>query len=72
MPISCSHIKPSHLQEENPTENEPGGFHLIPLPFADDIRGAPIEEATRGLQDPPPIFLKFKSHNSIQPACRGG
>lgn len=34
-------------QRENVDENEPGGFHLIPLPFADDIRSAPIEEALR-------------------------
>ncbi|TFK63151.1 Ku DNA-binding complex, Ku70 subunit [Pluteus cervinus] len=27
--------------------NDPAGFHLIPLPFADDIRAAPIEEACR-------------------------
>jgi ATP-dependent DNA helicase 2 subunit 1 len=27
---------------------EPIGFHLIPLPFADDIRAAPIEEGFRG------------------------
>ncbi|KAF9790330.1 SPOC like C-terminal domain-containing protein, partial [Thelephora terrestris] len=34
-------------QSENIDESEPGGFHLIPLPFADDIRSAPVEEATR-------------------------
>jgi len=28
--------------------NEPPGFHLIPLPFADDIRAASVEEAYRG------------------------
>ena len=27
---------------------EPSGFHLIPLPFADDIRAAPVEEGSRG------------------------
>jgi ATP-dependent DNA helicase 2 subunit 1 len=27
---------------------EPSGFHLIPLPFADDIRPAPIEEGFQG------------------------
>ncbi|KIK60138.1 hypothetical protein GYMLUDRAFT_200779 [Collybiopsis luxurians FD-317 M1] len=31
-------------QEEDQEEMEPGGFHLIPLPFADDIRSAPIEK----------------------------
>lgn len=36
-------------QEEKIEEGgyEPAGFHLIPLPFADDIRAAPIEEAYR-------------------------
>ncbi|KAF8631983.1 hypothetical protein AX15_002093 [Amanita polypyramis BW_CC] len=37
-------------QEEGTDEggwNEPAGFHLIPFPFADDIRAAPIEEAYR-------------------------
>ena len=28
--------------------NESPGFHLVPLPFADDIRAAPIEEGYRG------------------------
>lgn len=28
--------------------NEPPGFHLIPLPFADDLRAAPIDQAARG------------------------
>lgn len=30
---------------------EPAGFHLIPLPFADDIRAAPIEEGFIGRFD---------------------
>ena len=28
--------------------NKPPGFHIVPLPFADDIRAAPIEEGYRG------------------------
>jgi ATP-dependent DNA helicase 2 subunit 1 len=37
-------------QEEGDSEGwaEPSGFHLITLPFADDIRAAPIEEGFRG------------------------
>ncbi|KIM88015.1 hypothetical protein PILCRDRAFT_3721 [Piloderma croceum F 1598] len=31
--------------------NEPPGFHLVPLPFADDIRAAPIEEACRAQEE---------------------
>ncbi|KAL0945327.1 hypothetical protein HGRIS_000828 [Hohenbuehelia grisea] len=37
-------------QEEKLDEagwTDPAGFHLIPLPYADDIRAAPIEEACR-------------------------
>ncbi|KAJ7598810.1 SPOC like C-terminal domain-containing protein [Mycena floridula] len=30
---------------------EPPGFHLIPLPFADDIRAAPVETALRANDD---------------------
>lgn len=41
---------PTHarLQEEDEETGDPAGFHLIPLPFADDIRGAPVEEGKRG------------------------
>jgi hypothetical protein len=38
-------------QEEKVDEggwSDPAGFHLIPLPFADDMRAAPIEGAYRG------------------------
>lgn len=38
-------------QEEKDDESgwtEPAGFHLIPLPFADDIRSAPIQEGFQG------------------------
>ena len=39
------------VQEEKVDEdgwNEPPGFHLIPLPYADDLRAAPIDRAERG------------------------
>lgn len=36
------------IDEEDGTQKEPPGFHLIPLPFADDIREAPITEGARG------------------------
>ncbi|KDQ58968.1 hypothetical protein JAAARDRAFT_33696 [Jaapia argillacea MUCL 33604] len=45
-PVFCAMLP----QIEKPDETgwiEPSGFHLIPLPFADDIRAAPIEEAFR-------------------------
>lgn len=38
-------------QEEKVDETgwtEPAGFNLIPYPFADDLRAAPIEQAARG------------------------
>src|SRR5882762_10644262 len=41
----------SVLQAEKTEEegwSEPGGFHLIPLPFADDIRAAPIDKGHKG------------------------
>jgi hypothetical protein len=41
----------TYLQEEKEDETgwtEPAGFHLIPLPFADDIRSAPIQEGFQG------------------------
>lgn len=36
-------------EDEAEKENEPSGFHLIPLPYADDIRPAPINEAAQGI-----------------------
>lgn len=34
--------------EEGAGWNDPSGFHLIPLPFADDIRSAAVEQAATG------------------------
>ncbi|TBU27758.1 ku70-like protein [Dichomitus squalens] len=45
-PIFCAMLP----QEEKVDESgwrDPPGFHLIPLPFADDIRAAPVERAFR-------------------------
>ena len=44
-------ISLTYLQEEKEDETgwtEPAGFHLIPLPFVDDIRSAPIQEGFQG------------------------
>jgi ATP-dependent DNA helicase 2 subunit 1 len=41
----------TYFQEEKEDESgwtDPAGFHLIPLPFADDIRAAPIQEGFQG------------------------
>ena len=47
-------------QEESDGEEwvEPSGFHLIPLPFADDIRAAPVDDGCRG--EPPHPFTLSK------------
>jgi len=37
-------------QVEESGFTDPPGIHLIPLPFADDIRAAPIQEAFRGMR----------------------
>ncbi|KAG1736302.1 SPOC like C-terminal domain-containing protein [Suillus lakei] len=45
-PVFCAMLPQAESGEEGEW-NEPAGFHLIPLPFADDIRAAPLEEAFR-------------------------
>jgi len=54
-------------QEEGEGEGwaEPSGFHLIPLPFADDIRAAPVEEGCRGQR---PILLHHRRSFSLSNA----
>ncbi|KAI0308968.1 Ku DNA-binding complex Ku70 subunit, partial [Amylostereum chailletii] len=51
--------------------SEPAGFHLIPLPFADDIRAAPIEEAFRAGEDlvdaVRPFVKKLSLKNAYEP-----
>ncbi|PFH46457.1 hypothetical protein AMATHDRAFT_77665 [Amanita thiersii Skay4041] len=42
-PIFCA-LLPQEEKKDEDGWTEPGGFHLIPLPFADDIRAAPIDE----------------------------
>ena len=49
--LYCGHVILTYLQEEKEDETgwtEPAGFHLIQLPFADDIRSAPIQEGFQG------------------------
>ncbi|KAG2115015.1 SPOC like C-terminal domain-containing protein [Suillus clintonianus] len=45
-PVFCAMLPQAESGEEGGW-NEPAGFHLIPLPFADDIRAAPLEKAFR-------------------------
>lgn len=49
-PTFCALLPQAEKVEEGGW-NEPAGFHLIPLPFADDIRAAPIESAYRASED---------------------
>ncbi|TDL25552.1 Ku DNA-binding complex, Ku70 subunit [Rickenella mellea] len=49
-PLFCALLPQAEKTEESGW-TEPGGFHLIPLPFADDLRAAPIEEACRASND---------------------
>ncbi|KAG1789705.1 SPOC like C-terminal domain-containing protein [Suillus plorans] len=46
-PVFCAMLPQIESGEEGGW-NEPAGFHLIPLPFADDVRGAPLDQAFRG------------------------
>ncbi|RPD54794.1 ku70-like protein [Lentinus tigrinus ALCF2SS1-7] len=45
-PIFCA-VLPQEEKVDESGWREPPGFHLIPLPFADDIRSAPIEKGFR-------------------------
>ncbi|KAI0926332.1 hypothetical protein AcV5_008825 [Taiwanofungus camphoratus] len=45
-PVFCAML-PQAERVEDGGWHEPPGFHLIPLPFADDIRAAPIDESIR-------------------------
>ncbi|KAI0064929.1 Ku DNA-binding complex, Ku70 subunit [Artomyces pyxidatus] len=51
--------------------SDPAGFHLIPLPFADDIRAAPVQEgfqASKELVDAAkPIITKLALKNGTYP-----
>lgn len=49
-PIFCA-LLPQEEKSDETGWMEPSGFHLIPLPFADDIRAAPIDEALRTPED---------------------
>jgi hypothetical protein len=35
--------------DEYDTQTDPPGLHLIPLPFADEIREPPVNESHRGI-----------------------
>ncbi|TFK34525.1 SPOC like C-terminal domain-containing protein [Crucibulum laeve] len=49
-PIFCA-LLPQEEKVDEGGWTDPAGFHLIPLPFADDIREAPIQEAFRASDD---------------------
>ncbi|KAF9231369.1 SPOC like C-terminal domain-containing protein [Melanogaster broomeanus] len=45
-PVFCAMVPQAETTEQGGW-SEPAGFHLVFLPFADDIRAAPIDEALR-------------------------
>ena len=47
LPLTLSH-DPQEETVDAAGWREPAGLHLVPLPFADDIRAAPVERAARG------------------------
>lgn len=58
-PVFCAMLPQAESGEEGGW-NEPAGFHLIPLPFADDIRAAPLDQAFRapdGLKDAARVWI---------------
>ncbi|KIK96288.1 hypothetical protein PAXRUDRAFT_826120 [Paxillus rubicundulus Ve08.2h10] len=49
-PVFCAMVPQAETVEEGGW-SEPAGFHLVFLPFADDIRAAPIDEALRASEE---------------------
>ncbi|KAJ7228183.1 SPOC like C-terminal domain-containing protein [Mycena pura] len=49
-PTFCA-LLPQEEKVDDAGWTDPAGFHLIPLPFADDIRSAPIETACRASEE---------------------
>ncbi|KAG6372151.1 SPOC like C-terminal domain-containing protein [Boletus reticuloceps] len=49
-PVFCALVPQAEILEEGGW-SEPAGFHLIFMPFADDIRTAPITEAFRATEE---------------------
>ncbi|KAF8799055.1 Ku DNA-binding complex, Ku70 subunit [Phlegmacium glaucopus] len=49
-PLFCA-LLPQEEKEDESGWTEPAGFHLIPLPFADEIRSAPIQEAFQASEE---------------------
>lgn len=62
-PVFCALLPQAEKVEEGGW-CEPGGFHLIVLPFADDIRAAPIEEQLRASEK-----VKDAAKNWIDKLC---
>ncbi|KAF8214122.1 SPOC like C-terminal domain-containing protein [Mycena galopus ATCC 62051] len=49
-PTFCA-LLPQEEKQDEAGWTDPAGFHLIPLPFADDIRAAPVEQGCRASDD---------------------
>ncbi|KAL4250950.1 ATP-dependent DNA helicase II subunit 1 [Abortiporus biennis] len=63
-PIFCALLPQEEKDEDG--WNEPAGFHLIPLPFADDIRAAPIESGHRASKELRDAALKWVNKLSVK------
>ncbi|THH23094.1 hypothetical protein EUX98_g8084 [Antrodiella citrinella] len=57
-PVFCA-LVPQEEKAEEGGWNEPAGIHIIPLPFADDIRAAPVQEGLRASDDLRDSALKW-------------
>ncbi|KAK7691202.1 hypothetical protein QCA50_006305 [Cerrena zonata] len=64
-PMFCA-LSPQAENAEEGGWNEPPGFHLIPLPFADDIRAAPIETGYRASDTLKDAALKWIGKLSVK------
>jgi len=49
-PVFCA-LLPQEEKEDETGWTEPAGFHMIPLPFVDDIRSAPIQEGFQASEE---------------------
>ncbi|KAI0077815.1 ku70-like protein [Panus rudis PR-1116 ss-1] len=64
-PIFCA-LLPQVEKNEEDGWSEPAGFHLIPLPFADDIRAAPFGSALRAADETKDVAVEFVEKLTIK------
>lgn len=49
MPRIAALLPQAETFDEDGLQMDPPGFHIIPLPYADDIRRTPLDEMPKGL-----------------------